>query len=217
MEKLQRNVLTAEYKERPLIPEIAGLPSLEWTSSPSHASYDDAEGTLTLTAAPGVDWSNDSLGGDQQHRASALAFTAPASFSLSARVMVASPRTTFDAGVLALWVDNDHWAKLCFEYSPQGEAMVVSVVTNTHSDDSNGPVVTAPWIYLRVSRVGPAWAFHSSADGREWSFVRLFRLDTDRPVRVGFMSQAPMGDSCEARFDAIELTEEPPADLRDGS
>ena len=200
-----------------VIPEIAGLPPLEWTSTVGQASYDDAEGALVLTAAPGVDWTNDSLGGEPQHGATALGFRAPAAFSLSARVLVASPRTTFDAGVLSLWADSEHWAKLCFEFSPQGEAMVVSVVTNSYSDDSNGPVVTAPWVYLRVSRVGPAWAFHSSADGREWSFVRLFRLDTEKPVLVGFMSQAPLGPSCEARFDAIELTEEPPADLRDGS
>ncbi|MEV4952555.1 DUF1349 domain-containing protein [Paenarthrobacter nitroguajacolicus] len=200
-----------------MIPEVAGLPPLEWTSSAGHATYDEAEGTLTLTAAPGVDWTNDSLGGEPQHGATALGFRAPAAFSLSARVLVASPRTTFDAGVLTLWADSEHWAKLCFEYSPQGEAMVVSVVTNSYSDDSNGPVVTAPWVYLRVSRVGPAWAFHSSPDGREWSFVRLFRLVTEKPVHVGFMSQAPMGESCEARFDTIELTEEPPADLRDGS
>ncbi|SEI79258.1 hypothetical protein SAMN04487917_102445 [Arthrobacter sp. yr096] len=200
-----------------MIPEVAGLPPLEWTSSPGHASYDQTEGTLTLTAAPGVDWTNDSLGGEAQHGATALGFRAPSAFSLSARVLVSSPRTTFDAGVLALWADSEHWAKLCFEYSPQGEAMVVSVVTNQYSDDSNGPVWTAPWVYLRVSRVGPAWAFHSSADGREWSFVRLFRLDTEKPVHVGFMSQAPMGDSCEARFDSIEFSETSPENLRDGS
>ncbi|BCW57753.1 hypothetical protein StoSoilB20_11000 [Arthrobacter sp. StoSoilB20] len=200
-----------------MIPEIPGLPPMEWTSTPGHASYGEADGTLVLTAAPGVDWTNDSLGGVPQHGATALGFRAPAAFSLSARVLVASPRTTFDAGVLTLWADSDHWAKLCFEYSPQGEAMVVSVVTNGFSDDSNGPVVTAPWVYLRISRVGPAWAFHSSADGSAWDFVRLFRLESEKPVHVGFMSQAPMGESCEARFDAITLTEEPPADLRDGS
>jgi len=200
-----------------MIPEIAGLPPLAWTSAPSHAVYDQTDGTLTLTAVAGVDWTNDSLGGGQQHRASALAFTAPASFSLSARVLVDSPRTTFDAGVLALWADSDHWAKLCFEYSPQGEAMVVTVVTNTHSDDSNGPGVKAPWTYLRVSRTGPAWAFHSSGDGHDWSFVRLFRLDTEKPVNVGFMSQAPMGQSCVARFDSIQFSEQSPRNLRDGS
>ena len=87
-------------KEHGMIPEIAGLPPLAWTSAPSHAVYDQADGMLTLTAAAGVDWRNDSLGGEQQHRASALGFAAPAAFSLSARVLVASPRTTFDAGAL---------------------------------------------------------------------------------------------------------------------
>lgn len=200
-----------------MTPVIAGLPPVAWTPSPSQASYDEAGGTLTLTAAPGVDWSNDSLGGEQQHRASALAFAAPSSFSLSARVMVVSPRTMFDAGVLSLWADKDHWAKLCFECSPQGQAMVVSVVTNTYSDDSNATVVSGPWTYLRVSRTGPAWAFHSSDNGRDWSFVRLFRLHTDKPVHVGFLSQAPMGDSCVARFDSIEFTSQAPGNLRDGS
>lgn len=157
-------------KEHGMIPEIAGLPPLAWTSAPSHAVYDQADGMLTLTAAAGVDWSNDSLGGEQQHRASALAFTAPASFSLSARVLVVSSRTTFDAGVLALWADSDHWAKLCFEYSPHGEAMVVTVVTNTV-----------------------------------------------KPVNVGFMSQAPMGQSCVAGFDSIQFTDQTPENLRDGS
>ncbi|WP_426989301.1 DUF1349 domain-containing protein [Pseudarthrobacter sp. Y6] len=200
-----------------MIPDMAGLPPLAWTSAAGQVSYDEAGNALTLTAAPGVDWSNDSIGGEQQHRASALGFTAPAHFSLSARVMVVSPRTTFDAGVLSLWADKDHWAKLCFEYSPKGEAMIVSVVTNTYSDDSNANLVSGPWTYLRVSRLGPAWAFHSSANGLDWCFVRVFRLHTDKSVRVGFLAQAPMGDSCVARFDSIEFTSHSPSNLRDGS
>ncbi|WP_035751010.1 DUF1349 domain-containing protein [Arthrobacter sp. 35W] len=198
-------------------PAIAGLPALAWSGGPGQAVWEEAGGVLTLTAAPGVDWSNDSLGGEQQHRASALGFAAPDAFSLSARVAVDPPRTTFDAGVLSLWADQDHWAKLCFEYSPQGDAMVVSVVTNTYSDDCNADIVAGPGIHLRVSRVGPAWAFHSSANGRDWTFVRLFRLDTDKPIHVGFMSQAPMGERCVARFGAIGFTDQTPANLRDGS
>ncbi|MFJ5955257.1 DUF1349 domain-containing protein [Paenarthrobacter sp. NPDC092416] len=199
------------------IPKIPELPLLTWSASAGQAAYNEEERALTLGAAPGVDWSNDSLGGEHQHRATALGFIAPAQFALSARVIVTSPRTTFDAGVLSLWADKDHWAKLCFEYSPQGEAMIVSVVTNAYSDDCNSSVITAPWIYLRVSRVGPAWAFHASADGRVWDFIRLFRLSTDNPVQVGFMSQAPMGETCLARFDNIVYSTMAPADNRDGS
>lgn len=194
---------------------ISVLPTLHWTGAPGDAEFDGD--TVTLTAAAGVDWSNDSLGGSSQHAASGLVFDAPGSFALSARVTVPLPRTTFDAGALCLWADSDHWAKLCFEYSPQGRPMVVSVVTNGYSDDCNSTLVNDDWVYLRVSRVGPAWAFHASSDGLDWDFVRLFRLDTDAPITVGFLAQAPMGDSCRATFDQIWLDETPPSDLRDGT
>lgn len=200
-----------------MIHTFAGLPALAWTASTGVSAVDEDTGTLTLTAAPGVDWSNDPLGGARQHRAADLGFIAPAEFSLAARVSVDAPRTTFDAGALSLWADADHWAKLCFEYSPRGEAMVVSVVTNVHSDDCNAAIVTAPWTYLRVSRVGPAWAFHASSDGTGWDFIRLFRLHTDKPVRAGFLAQAPLGQECVARFDHIAFSGHAPANLRDGN
>lgn len=170
-----------------------------------------------LRAAEGTDWSNDALGEAKQHDATALAFPAPASFSLSARATVGSERTTFDAAALALWGDNDHWAKLCFEYSPQGQAMVVSVVTNGYSDDCNSTLIPDASVFLRVTRIGAAWAFHASPDGRDWRFVRLFRLDFTGPISVGFLAQAPHGTTCVAVFDRIVYSSEVPADLRNGS
>lgn len=196
---------------------IPGLPDLSWTSTTGTAAFDAEAGALSLTSEAEVDWSNSSLGGPQELGATALAFDAPERFTLSARISVLSERSTFDAGALALWVDGDHWAKLCFEQSPQGQAMVVSVVTNTWSDDVNSTIVTADSVWMRVSRLDDAWAFHSSTDGVTWDFVRVFRLHADAPVRVGFLSQAPLGPPCEARFDDITLGAEPPQDLRDGS
>ncbi len=198
-----------------MTPAIEQLPPLEWTHGAGEAAHDgDA---LVLRAAAGVDWSNDSLGAAPVHGSTLLGFAPPAGdFTLSARVVVAGERTTFDAGVLALWADGDHWAKLCFEYSPQGTAMVVSVVTNDYSDDVNSWLVDGDAVYLRVARVGAAWAFHASRDGVSWDFVRLFRLRAE-PTHVGFLSQAPMGDTCEARFSEIVFSQTSLADLRDGS
>jgi regulation of enolase protein 1 (concanavalin A-like superfamily) len=195
--------------------EIPGLPSLGWTHDAGDARW--ADGVLTLVAAAGVDWSNDASGGAFQHRATSLAFAPTTDFQLSARVRVEGRRSTFDAGVLSLWADDDHWAKLCFEWSPQGEAMVVSVVTNGYSDDANSVVVTGEAVDVRISRVGPAYAFHYSADGSFWHFVRLFRLHTDRDVLAGFLAQAPMGDRCVAHFSDIQYAERPLDDLRNGS
>jgi regulation of enolase protein 1 (concanavalin A-like superfamily) len=205
-------------------PTLPGLPGLRWTHGESAAGYDPDDDALTLTAAAGVDWSNDALGVDANHRATLLGFDAPAGdFGLSARVRVVGPRTTFDAAVLGLWRDDDHWAKLCFEFSPPGpsatasSAMVVSVVTDGSSDDANSGVVTDDHVHLRIVRTGAAFAFHASGDGVVWDFVRLFLLAGSGPITVGFMAQAPLGASCEARFDQIRLTEGAPRDLRDGS
>ena len=198
------------------VTRIDGLPDLAWTSTPGIASFDADAGALTLTSAAGVDWSNSSLGGPRELRATALAFDAPDHFTLSARIAVVSERSTFDAGALALWIDDEHWAKLCFEQSPQGQAMVVSVVTNTWSDDVNSTNVTADHVWMRVSRLGEAWAFHSSTDGVTWDFVRVFRLAVPEGATVGFLSQAPMGETCVSRFDQITWREETLGDLRDG-
>ena len=56
---------------------------------------------------------------------------------------------TYDAGVLTLRRRDDLWAKLCFERSPQGEPMVVSVVTRGVSDDCNSFVVDGRSVWLR--------------------------------------------------------------------
>lgn len=196
--------------------QLASLPPLTWTHGPGDASIDGD--VVELIAAAGVDWTNDAGGGTQQHVATALAFDVPqGDFTLSARVQVPGPRSTFDAGVLALWSDRDHWAKLCFECSPQGQPMVVSVVTDRFSDAVNSAPVNASHVYLRVARVGAAFAFHASADGASWDFVRYFRLAAgSAPFRVGFLSQAPLGERCIARFDEIAYAESRLDDLRDG-
>jgi regulation of enolase protein 1 (concanavalin A-like superfamily) len=195
---------------------VPGVPPLDWVNGPGLAET-PTSGVLILTAVAGADWTNDAFGGPQQHAATALGFAPTQYFSLSVRAQVPTERTTFDAAVLAIWGDPDHWAKLCFEYSPQGQAMVVSVVTNEYSDDCNSTLVSEEAVYLRVVRSGAAWAFHSSIDGHSWVFVRVFRLAFDGPIRVGFLAQAPMGDSCVAEFDNIVYSINVPADFRDGS
>ncbi|WP_144758806.1 DUF1349 domain-containing protein [Curtobacterium sp. 9128] len=199
--------------------DVPGLPTLAWVNGPGRARSDAERGSVTLESEAGVDWTNDAAGGEQQHAARALALAVPdGDFVFSARVHVPGVRTTFDAGALALWSDQDHWAKLCNEYSPQGAAMVVSVVTDRFSDDCNGPLLSAPAVFLRVARSGPSIAFHSSDDGSQWDFVRTFRLPvTPSPWSVGFLAQSPLGEGCTAVFDTIRYDGATLHDLRDGS
>ena len=108
------------------------------------------------------------------------------------------------------------WAKLCFEYSPQGQPMVVSVVTRGVSDDANSMPIDATTVWLRVARIGPAYAFHASTDGTTWQFVRHFALDTGGALQVGFVAQSPTGDGCTVTFEDIRFEPRRLADLRSG-
>ena len=73
-------------------------------------------------------------------------------FQLSALVDVEFG-STFDAGVLLVWANERSWAKLCLEYSPAGQPMVVSVVTRGVSDDANSRDVEGSGTWLRISTV----------------------------------------------------------------
>jgi len=137
-------------------------------------------------------------------------------FQLAARVTV-DFADTFDAGVLLLYAHDSAWAKLCFERSPQGESMVVSVVTRGLSDDANAFPVEGRTAWLRASRVGPAWAFHASMDGTLWQLVRYFALEPADNMEVGFLAQSPTGTGCTAVFDRITYRPERLPDLRDGA
>lgn len=198
-------------------PTITGLPDLAWHGEPAASDHDPAAGRLSITARGRTDWFTDPITGTPTAGAAALLFVPEGDFALSARVGVGFA-DTFDAGVLCLWQSEEQWAKLCFERSPQGEAMVVSVVTRGTSDDANAVVVDGGSVHLRVVRTGRAHAFHYSLDGAIWQFVRLFRLgEGSEPVRAGFLAQAPVGGGCTAAFEEITLTSQVPADLRDGT
>jgi regulation of enolase protein 1 (concanavalin A-like superfamily) len=146
--------------------------------------------------------------------APALVGAVSGDFMLSARVEVAFA-ADYDAGALLLYGDESRWAKLCFEYSPQGEAMIVSVVTRGLSDDANGFVVDGNAVWLRISRMGTAYAFHASTDGATWSFIRHFALDGE--IELGLEAQSPVGEGCSVTFTDVEFAQRRLAELRDGS
>lgn len=142
-------------------------------------------------------------------------------FTFSARASVPFA-SLFDAGVLLVHAGPERFAKLCFEFSPQRRPMAVTVVTRGTSDDSNAFVVEqGNALWLRVSRIGNAWAFHASLDGAWWQMLRYFTLgEGAQPadeVQVGFLAQSPTGDGIEVAFDRIAFVPGAPEDLRDGS
>ena len=179
---------------------------------------DVAEDRLTLGGLPNTDLFTDPRG-EKPPKSGAPAFVTPLAgdFVLGARVEV-DFASSFDGGGLVAYANDGLYAKLCFECSPELAPGIVSVVTRGVSDDCNSwEVEPGRPAWLRIARIGGAFAFHASDDGERWRFVRHFGLDTGPVVDVGFLAQAPHGEACEVRFTEIELERRTLADLRDGS
>jgi regulation of enolase protein 1 (concanavalin A-like superfamily) len=200
------------------------LPSLPFPLEPAGsppAGCRILHGALILRATAGTDMFVDPAGVDPGQVPDAGRFVGlpPAGdFTLAAQVRVEFG-SMYDAGVLLLHARERHWAKLCFEYSPQLRPTAVTVVTKGISDDSNSFEVDGDTLWLRITRSGAAWAFHASTDGSWWRLLRYFALGGDPAelVRVGFLAQSPTGAGCTAAFDHISFRPGAPEHLRDGS
>ncbi|RKN37821.1 DUF1349 domain-containing protein [Micromonospora endolithica] len=202
---------------------VPGLPFPLTPSAEQAWTVSATSPTVTAVAAPRSDIFIDP-GADDQHDAGStlnaptlLGVPPTGDFQFSARVTVEFA-ASFDAGVLLLWFDERHWGKLCFELSPDGEPMIVSVIARGVADDANAFVVDGRTVWLRVSRIGRAFAYHASVDGTTWRMIRFFALDGGgAPCSVGFEAQSPTGDGCAVTFDDIHFAGERLGDLRDGS
>ena len=202
---------------------VPGLP-FDLTPSPG-STWEITDSVVTTIAHPQIDIFIDPAratgsvvnAASMLNAATLLAVPPAGDFQFAARVGV-DFNATFDAGVLLLWADEENWAKLCFEFSPDEEPMVVSVVCRGVADDANGFVVPGRSVWLRVSRIVATFADNDYTDGHTWKLIRHFALaDGQHEVRVGFEAQAPTGTGCAIQFDEIRYTAETLQDLRSGS
>lgn len=196
---------------------LSAIPSdLEWKNDPVDWKV-GADGSLSITAGAKTDWFVEPSGSDWvTSNAPAALFSPPVeNFLLSAKVTV-NFASTFDAGVLMLYERDDLWTKMCFEYSPQNQPMIVTVVTRGLSDDCNSSVIDGNSIYLRVARIGDAFALHYSHDEQYWNLVRYFTLGKLENLRVGFLAQSPTGEGCTVVFSDIAYRPDVLKELRNG-
>ena len=188
---------------------------LNWLGNPGDGALSSAD-ALSITAGPKTDWFIDPEHGTTTDNAPALLMPVSGPCQLSAQV-TANHQSTFDAGVLTVYHGPGDWAKLCLEMSPQGEVMVVSVVTRGGvSDDCNAIVIAGHSIHYRISKLDRAYAFHYSTDGARWHMVRFFTLGDSPDPRIGFLAQSPTGESCTAHFEQIRYIGQKLADIRSG-
>jgi uncharacterized protein len=185
---------------------------LNWHLEPQ--DWNITDNVLTATAGAKTDLFVDPLSSSKSLNAPMLVFENNQDFMLSARVTM-NFNGTFDAGVLVVYQHETSWAKLCFEYSPNKDPMVVSVVTKGTSDDCNSVFIDGHSVYLRVSRINTGFAFHFSNDAKVWHMIRAFALEPGA-AKVGFLVQAPIGESCCATFSEIAFEHKTLSDIRSG-
>jgi uncharacterized protein len=195
---------------------LAGTPApLRWINNPISWQL-GPEGSLAIEAGPETDWFADpSLETVKDTAPAALFATTDENFILGVRVTVPFA-SAFDAGVIQIRAWDAYWGKLCFEYSPQGQPMIVSVVTRGRSDDCNSTIIDGNQVYLRCARLGQAFAFHYSEDGRTWRLVRYFTLGPLGELQAGFSSQSPTGQGCRSIFSEISYEPRLLKELRSG-
>ena len=111
------------------VENMVNVPGVPFPLSPSPAGawkFDEQTGTVVAKAGPRTDIFIDPGGSapvdaESMLNAATLLGVPPAGdFQLSARATVGFG-AAYDAGVLLLWIDERHWGKLCFEYSPARE------------------------------------------------------------------------------------------------
>lgn len=181
---------------------VPGLPgALSWQNTPRSWNLEN-KNVLTISANAKSDWFVDPFDGSVANSAPILLFTPGSDYVLSVRVTVKFA-TKWDAGALMLMGDDHHWAKLSFELSPDGKPTLVTVVTRGLSDDCNSVSLPGDSVYLRIAKSGKTYVFYFSTDGQNWQILRIFSLDSDIPVRVGFEAQSPAGLGATAKFSGI--------------
>lgn len=192
-------------------PALTALPGPLETRNPPVVWQATAPDAITMTAGPKTNWFVSPWDSAAEDTAPTLLFRPNGNFDLKAKITL-QPKARWDSGALALYIDKDNWAKICFENSlGDGRLSVVMVVNRGISDDSY-TAMSAPdnTIYLKVSRQGPAFVFFASHNDKDWTMLRDFTLNGDlSQLRAGLLAQSPRGDGIAVRFSEIRYTSTP--------
>jgi regulation of enolase protein 1 (concanavalin A-like superfamily) len=181
-----------------------------WKNTP--LGWRATETELTIESGHGTDWYISPIDGVVSASAPVLLFRPAGDFVLTAKVTL-DVRAQWDAGFLMVYVDDTTWAKFALEVSAYQEPTIVTVVTRGISDDCNSATVEGHSIHLRVARKDRAFIFYAAVDGRTWKLVRAFSLGSLPDMRVGFASQAPLGEAGSATFSEIAFERKTVSDI----
>ncbi len=126
-------------------------------------------------------------------------------------------KDTYESASVMVMVDQQNWAKACFEKTDFGTHAAVSVVTKRgESDDANGSNLDGNTAWLKVCRVDNTFSFHYSVDGEHFYMMRFFSLPAGQKVKVGLLAQAPVGDGGPRVYEDLQLESKSVKNIRFG-
>ena len=196
--------ISAPVMAEPVAGRLTALPSALALDNPGKAEVNGDR--LILIAPKGSDLYTSADGSPPASSAPRVTFPADGDFIFSAK-MDAPFAANYDGPGLVLWNGEDYWAKLLFERLDENHSVVSSSFATPISDNSYhtrlpGDVHT---IWLKIVRAGRSVYFYTSLDGKDWQILRDFAVDPARPLKVGFLSQSPLGEQFIATFSDVRF------------
>lgn len=159
--------------------------------------------SLTIEAVHNTDFYRDSYGYYSPNNAPRLLFRADSNFILTVHVQHAFSGE-WNAGGLMMETDSTHWIKFGFERDNKGANRIVSVVTNEYSDDCNSTALATDQVFLKMAKAGDVIILYYSQDGHTWYMARRLRYVFNKPLKAGFLVQAPGATGNTVHFSNIQ-------------
>lgn len=181
---------------------IDGIPQpLEWVITPE--GFKQNNGSIEITAGPKTNMFFAPHGKTKVSNMPKLLFMPDNDFVLSAKAS-ANHKSKWEAAMLVIYINENYWAKFCFENQSPGVQRMVSVVTNEISDDAYSDIIESDTVYMKITKKGKQIGFYYSCDSENWIGVRYFRLSSDKQLKTGFASQSPIGEGLTSTFSEIK-------------
>ena len=180
-------------------------------------TFVEARERLSIKSGPKTDFFNEPDGSAKYSNAPVLLTPVnnlkPFTFSVK---VTPEFNTTYDAGAIYIYTDNDFWQKFAFEMDEAGKTRIVTVRTNETSDDNNHDLVAEKSVWLKISSDTKSVGFYFSTDNLTWHLARIYKNNYPPVIRIGISSQSPLGNGTVTRFENCIITKESVGDFRKG-
>ena len=174
---------------------------LRWLNPPPSSEVRD--GWLTVMPGDRTDFWQKTLDGGSRDNGHFLYAEVSGDFVVETKV-TGDVYNQYDQAGLLLHQDATHWVKVDAENDPVGTPTLGVVITRGTSDWSVSR--RAPQVYfLRLTRQGALVEVEASADGRNWSILRMATLAWNDRARVGLFAACPTKSGMRARFDYLKI------------